>query len=204
MAPTSIVGWLEQIRVCCVFACPSKLTDDDPLPAMHAARLLHLHCGWVGTVAAYAAHLEVCGPASCLRRWSMDPPPEADSRETWKTGDFCTCAAWRSVESWGDEAALCVEAGESLYVSEVDEQGWAKGALPDGRCGWLPFSVCERRVHVARRTFDGQVENGYRPVEFGDRVVVYHREANWAYGSILVEAGPGTSGWFPAAVVEAL
>lgn len=61
---------IGHIQICCAFADQGKLPDrdDDPLPEGHAARKGGLRCDWVGTVAAYAAHLELsCEVAMQLR-----------------------------------------------------------------------------------------------------------------------------------------
>lgn len=61
---------IGRIQICCAFADPSRLPDrdDDPLPDGHAARAHRLRCDWVGTVAAYAAHLELNCEVACRLR----------------------------------------------------------------------------------------------------------------------------------------
>jgi len=123
----------------------------------------------------------------------------------WCTGEFAVLALWRSAERWGAEAALSVRAGDHIYISEVDAQGWARGTLQNGQSGWLPFAICERRIFTAAVPIDGDEAAGYCRIGLHDHLVVYHREGeDWIYGARLPRAGvDGARGWFSAHAVAA-
>ncbi|CAK0795290.1 unnamed protein product, partial [Prorocentrum cordatum] len=68
--PEPLVQWLANVAVRCVFAPADELTDDDPLPEGHAARVLEMCCSWRGTVSNYAAHTrDTCKVAAQLREF---------------------------------------------------------------------------------------------------------------------------------------
>lgn len=119
-----------------------------------------------------------------------------------RTGEFAVLEQWHSSERWGAEVALSVHAGDYVYISEVDVQGWARGTLHDGQSGWLPFSACKRRIFPATVPVNGGAA-GYCDIGLDDHLVVYHREDNdWIYGARLPRAGvDGARGWFPACAV---
>uniref|UniRef100_A0A7S0FNV6 RING-type domain-containing protein n=1 Tax=Pyrodinium bahamense TaxID=73915 RepID=A0A7S0FNV6_9DINO len=142
------------------------------------------------------------------------PGTEEDARSigptVWRTGDFVVAQPWQSSERWGNEAALCVDSGDRVYISEVDGQEWAQGLLTDGRRGWLPFLICRRQPQVAVAAYEGDEARGYCRVKPGDELEVYHREGpQWCYGARLPRPLPtGGSpqasmvvGWFPTAIL---
>merc|ERR1712232_1223033 len=96
---------------------------------------------------------------------------------------------WHSTEQWGDEVALNVIAGDIVYISEVDTQGWARGTLLstdatrlDARDGWLPIAACQRCLLDVVTPYPGDEDRGYVRIEIGDHVAIYHRQDDdWVY-----------------------
>lgn len=226
---------VENIKVCCAFSSLFRLPnpDDDPLPEGHAARERGLCCDWVGTVGQYKHHLHSCNVAVELRRLQAATMAEESANraddearrreederrtveaprrevETCQTGDFMAVESWQpsSGGNWEGTAVLHLEIGDRVFVTEVNEQGWAHGRKPDGRSGWLPHAMCRRHVFAARIDYSSE-EDGLLDIHSGDQVVVYKRESNgWTYGGKLdvgtaASMSPKAKGWFPSWAIE--
>jgi len=136
----------------------------------------------------------------------------------WTAGDFTTGQAWNYNMTWGsDEVSLAVEKGESLHVSKI-EGDWANAAsASSGRNGWMPSAILQRVVHTSIAPFSGGP--GYMKIEKGDRLAVFHRDADWVYGACLRSRIPQqqalveesslvrseqvhAEGWFPSSCTE--
>jgi len=135
----------------------------------------------------------------------------------WTSGDFTTSQAWNYNMTWGpDEVSLAVEKGESLHVSKI-EGDWANAAsASSGRNGWMPSAILQHVVHTSIAPFSGGP--GYMKIEKGDRLAVFHRDADWVYGACLrgrtPQQAPGkesslvhseqvhAEGWFPSSCTE--
>jgi len=125
------------------------------------------------------------------------------------TGDFWVISGWSSADKWGDDVPLAVVAGDTVYISEVDPQGWALAKKTGGETGWMPFSICRRRVYKAVEPYNGDESCGYSRIAHGDRLEVFHRDdTGWCYGARLLRLSDGADsrhisrGWFPSSVVK--
>ena len=68
-------------------------------------------------------------------------------------------------------AALSMDVGDAVHVHEVDEQGWAVACMENGREGWLPFAICERRWFSVQAPLAGEDGAGLLLEAAGDRQV---------------------------------
>lgn len=101
-----------------------------------------------------------------------------------------------------------MQAGDKVYLREVNESGWAFAEIDDGaQQGWLPHNICERLVRATTETF--APENSHSgmellPLTVGTPVVVYSREGRgWDFGARLRPDGTvGATGWFPGWVLR--
>mmetsp|Transcript_67251 Transcript_67251/g.217031 ORF Transcript_67251/g.217031 Transcript_67251/m.217031 type:complete len:639 (-) Transcript_67251:274-2190(-) len=134
---------------------------------------------------------------------------DLQAADRWRTGDFVISCAWKPPAGSQDGgAAIAVEVGDRVFISEVNDKGWAYAAHVDGRRGWLPRAACRRRSFEAVAVFapdEGQDSAGSLVrLEVGNRAVVYHREERgWAFGARLEANGSlETEGWFPVWAIE--
>jgi len=129
-----------------------------------------------------------------------------------KTGDFMVLAPWRSAKRWGDEESLAVEKGGVVYVSRVDEQGWALGTCRRTQNkGWLPSDFLCRCIYTANGSFSNSI-GGYSVIAKGELVSVFHRDGCWIYGAALASSHVESNdvagaeewkeiGWYPADII---
>jgi hypothetical protein len=135
----------------------------------------------------------------------------SSAASTWAEGDCVARMAWSSDETWGDERALNVIAGNAVYVHEADDLGWVRGEVASGETGWLPAYALQRQVYMAKDAFLGG--SGYATIEKGEALVVACREGSWLYGARIETSGRELSiavnmadiieqGWFPSSLVD--
>lgn len=150
-------------------------------------------------------------PAGAAAAAFTPPIPSADEKASWNTGDFVVMAKWQNDREEGGTTTVKVEAGDFVYVHEVEERGWWAYAtlLANGQEGWLPHDFCERRILDAVVPFEGRGGlrpdgGGYVKVAVGDRIKVYRRENGWCYGERLPSASGAIAarGWFPTRTVD--
>lgn len=157
--------------------------------------------------------------ASCATTASAATPPSRPARDDAAAsapasapasagagpdiGDFVVTSAWRF------DDAFSVEAGDIVYVSELEPRGWVYAQeLLSGRSGWMPRSHCQRHTWRAVGPFSPSLaasgSMALLALEPGDLVWVLDRQTSgWVYGEKrLFDWGSGDaaprSGWFPS------
>ncbi|CAK0867322.1 unnamed protein product, partial [Prorocentrum cordatum] len=146
------------------------------------------------------AHASALASALAAGRRRIEGAPAGGGADT---GDFVATSAWRCDDAFG------VEAGDVVYVSEVESRGWvyARG-LRCGRSGWMPRSHCQRHTWRAVEPFSPDPASASSrdllALEPGDLVWVLDRQpSGWVYGEkrlfdlFICSAAPA-KGWFPS------